>query len=548
MDTGHLQEIFKARFIKYLLVILVPFLASMLILYYLLQRKIIIPLEVLFNQSESLADKRLELPFVWSQQDEMGMLGQKLEKTRQSLHSAFQELEGLHGQAVRNSEEQKEINTLLQSEIKERIKVEEELRHHKDHLEETIRERTRELVVANENLLREFEERKRAEEERRLIALKLHRAEKMEVLGMLAGGVAHDLNNILAGTVSYPDLLLLKIDKDSELYQPLKEIQSAGKRAVAVVADLLTIARSAAITFSSHNLNNLIEEYFHSPEFQQLESSYLNVKIDLRLKAEQPCVYCSPVHVGKSLMNLMTNAYEASEDTGSITVATSNEIGHDAGRGVDIPYVVLSVRDSGTGIPQADLDRIFEPFFSTKQMGRSGSGLGLAIVWNTMAEHNGKVTVESNVEGTCFKLYFPSVPPAPRVSAKTGPVEYVRGSNEMILVVDDERLILQISERMLRELGYRVKTVSSGEEAVAFLREKRVDVVILDMVMEPGLNGKQTYEQIIKINPGQKALLVSGFAMNDDIRAALDLGVSTFLKKPYTMEELANSLHKTLRD
>lgn len=505
-------------------------------LFFLMRKKIIKPIEILVKQSEAIAKKELDQPFLWIQHDEMGQLGHSLELTRVSLRSAFRELEESNGQ--------------LQLEIGERMAVEKQLYEHREVLEKKIQERTQELQRANDNLKKEIGERQKAEEDRRQISLKLHRAEKMEALGMLASSVAHDLNNILAGIVSYPELLLLRLDKESDMRRPLIEIMGAGKRATEVVADLLTVARSTTTHLAPEDLARLVDEYLSSPEYRHLLSNHPGIKIDVRFHADDPIILCSIIHVKKCVMNLMTNAVEASGTSGSIVVEISNVFESqlmDGGRMVEQPLVVLSVRDTGSGIQDSDLEHIFEPFYSTKQMGMSGSGLGLAIVWNTMQDHNGKVTVESDVDGTCFKLYFPST--AQRVQEKLeneDVVEDYKGNGERILVVDDEPLLMDIGYDMLCELGYLVTKVRSGEEAVAYVATNHVDAVVLDMVMEPGINGLETYQQILKIHPKQKAMLVSGFAMNDDIRAALDLGVSTFLKKPYTMRQFGEALQFTL--
>lgn len=546
MDIKHLREILVQQIQSYLTIILIPFILSMFVLYLLIQGKIILPLEKLNSQSQDLAQKKLSQPFVWKQQDEIGQVGMSLEKTRIALHNAFTDLEAMHANTLENAQRQVNINLRLQHEIAERQKAETRLRKHKEDLEHTVNKRTVELVTANTSLLQQIEERKKSEEERRKIVQKLHRAEKMEALGVLASGVAHDLNNILAGIVSYPDLVLLKLKKDSEVYPLIVDIRAAGKRAAAVVADLLTIARGSALILTPHDLNSLVRDYFRSPEFQRLENSYLHIEVDFQLNACPSGISCSPIHVNKCLMNLITNGFEACGSSGKLTVSTSNLPPAEGYRQAGPAGVVLEIHDSGPGITPDHLEHIFEPFYSTKQMGMSGSGLGLAIVWNTMEEHNGAVTVESGPDGTCFSLYFPEevLDGQSRPEAKT--TAYNHGNGEIILVVDDEELILNISRKMINQLGYQAITRPSGESAVDYLKDNSVDLVILDMVMDPGMNGTRTYEQILKIHPGQKAIVASGFAMNDDIRAALDLGVSTFMKKPYSMEKLAQSLSETL--
>ncbi|TKB27105.1 response regulator [Desulfopila sp. IMCC35006] len=550
IDTSPLERTIASQSSRYLAIILVPFILSIFILFFLLRRKIINPIELLITQSEDLARKKLEKEFYWKQEDEIGLLGRSLEKTRQSLRRVFADLEKAKNQAVINASDLETSNSQLTEQISERIKIEQELRLHKQQLEQIVQQRTAELIKTNENLIREMKEKKKAEDERRNIEVKLHRAEKMEALGLLASGVAHDLNNILAGIVSYPEILLLRMDKENDLYKPLETIHSAGQRAASVVSDLLTIARNAATVRVQHNLNDLVQEYFSSPEFFQLQNISDKTHVELILEAHKPYVLCSTVHVKKCLMNLVTNSVEAigSGKRGTITVSTYNTIETERteNQAKEIEYIVLSIADDGPGIAEKDLENIFEPFYSTKQMGRSGSGLGLAVVWSSMQEHNGKVSVSSNSEGSCFKLYFPQAQVQDNQSATKKKETYIQGKNRTVLVVDDEPLLLTIAEDMLAALGFRVVTVSSGEEAVEFLQTATVDLVMLDMVMEPGINGRQIYEQIQRIHPGQKAFIVSGFAMNDDIQAALDLGVRSVLQKPYAINELSEAMKLAL--
>ncbi len=372
----------------------------------------------------------------------------------------------------------------------------------------------------------------------------------MEALGLLASSVAHDLNNILAGIVSYPEVLLMRMDKQNDLYKPLATIHSAGKRAAAVVSDLLTIARNAATVRVQYNLNDLVQEYFSSPEFFQLQNISDKIVIKFSFEATKPYTLCSIVHVKKCLMNLVTNSVEAigSDNSGTITVSTSNTIEREKieNQEEEIEYIVLSIEDDGPGIVAKDLENIFEPFYSTKQMGRSGSGLGLAVVWSALQEHNGKVTVSSNSCGSCFKLYFPQLKVQEKLSASEEKKAYIDGNNQTVLVVDDEPLLLAIAEEMLTTLGFMVVTVPSGEKALEFLQTGTAGLVMLDMLMDPGINGRQTYDQILQICPGQRAILVSGFAMNDDIQAALDLGVRAVLKKPYGMHDLSQTMKHAL--
>lgn len=550
IDTSQLEQTIAMQSSRYMAIILIPFLLSTIVLFLLLRRKIIKPIDILISQSEKLAKKHLNEEFHWHQEDEIGLLGQSLEMTRRALQAVFIDLEKSKNQAIIYSQELEAGNLRLKNEITERTKAERDLLHHKEQLEQTIQQRTSELLQANENLIREMEERRKIEDERHIIEIKLHQSEKMEALGLLASGVAHDLNNILSGIVSYPEILLHNMEKLNPLYKPLETISGAGKRAAAVVSDLLTISRNAATVRAPNNLNDLVQEYFASPEFLQLQA--ISDKIDLRfyLDATQPYILCSPVHVKKCLMNLVTNSVEAigKDNTGTISIATYNipKVTQSAAPEETSEYVVVSIQDDGHGINANDLDHIFEPFYSTKQMGKSGSGLGLAVVWNALQEHNGKVTVSSNGDGTCFRLYFPKAEVQGMIAVPKNEAGHAYGDNKTVLVVDDEPLLLTIAEKMLTELNFRVTTVPSGEKALEFFEHDTVDLVMLDMVMTPGMNGRQTYEQILRIHPGQKAFIVSGFAMNDDIQAALDMGVSAVLKKPYTIKELSDTVLLTL--
>ena len=411
------------------------------------------------------------------------------------------------------------------------------------------------IIVLNQTLERnnlELEERVK-ERTAKLHASEqqLYRAQKMEAIGLMAGGVAHDLNNILAGIIGYPELILGSIEKDSELRKPIEAIQESGERAATVVADLLTVARGVASTREVCNLNEVVQQYLQSPECEKQRKLYPYIIYQEQLLAENPLASCSSVHVKKCIMNLAINAAEAMAESGTITVATFNQSVDDVLAGERKmqagEYLVISVLDTGSGIAKSDLEHIFEPFYTRKKMGRSGTGLGLAIVWSTMEDHQGKVFVESSAEGTCFQLYFPASKEENVLSDMVGEEEQYLGNNEHILVVDDELQVLDIAAQMLQSLGYRVSSVSSGEAALQFVAEEPVDLMVLDMQMDPGMNGHRTYAEISKRYPGQKAIVASGFSDSDDVRAAFKLGVGGFIKKPFTMEQLGRAVKEALK-
>ncbi len=407
-----------------------------------------------------------------------------------------------------------------------------------------------ELDSIAKNANRMLRDKIQAEEEKNKLAEQVRRSQKMEAIGLMAGGVAHDLNNILSGIVGYPEVLLYDLPEDSGQRTALEAIHESGQRAAAVVADLLTVARGVAGTREIHDLNSLVREYHESPECVKLKSLYPQITFTLQFDVEKAPILCSSVHVKKSLMNIVTNAAEAISGDGNICVSTRKQLVTEAA-GADLnlepgDYFVLGVKDNGPGISAKDLEHIFEPFYTKKTMGRSGTGLGLAVAWNTMEDHNGTISVESNDQGTYFQLYFPVCREEQSAADAQKSSEKTVGHGEHILVVDDEEQLRDLAGRMLRRTGYKVDLVASGEEAVKFIRDRPVDLIILDMIMEPGMNGRQTYEEILKLYPGQKAIIASGFSESEDVKAALRLGAATLLKKPYQMEQISRAVHEAL--
>ena len=385
-------------------------------------------------------------------------------------------------------------------------------------------------------------ERKQAEEALRQSQEKIARLKKMESLGLLAGGVAHDLNNVLSGIVSYPELLLLDLPEDSRLRKPIETIEKSGHRAVAIVQDLLTVARGVATMKEPLNLNDIIREYLQSPEFHKDKEHHPEVTIKINLDNDLLNIAGSHVHIRKVTMNLVSNASEAIEVSGNVAISTVNRYIDKPFKGYDDvktgEYAVLAVSDDGSGIPSEDLESIFEPFYTKKVMGRSGTGLGLAVVWNVMQDHQGYIDVQSTENGTTFELYFPITREAIADRESSMPFGDYKGAGEKILVVDDVDTQREIGCNMLNTLGYKTKAVSSGEEAVEYLKEHTVDLILLDMIMDPGINGRETYERIVKDHPNQKAIIISGFAETDEVMEAQRLGAGQYIKKPITLERI----------
>ncbi len=403
------------------------------------------------------------------------------------------------------------------------------------------------------SIVRNITERNKSITEKEHLEKQLHQAKRMESIGMMAGGVAHDLNNILSGIIGYPELILQSIPEESELHRQISAIRDSGIQAAAVVDDLLTVARGAASIRENCSLESLILDYLQSLECSKLKSLYPNISIEYQFDAPHNIISCSQVHIKKCLMNLVTNSVESISTEGTVHISTRNHLQHMSDEDNESlkagEYVVLGIRDNGPGIARENIEHIFEPFYSKKVMTKSGTGLGLTVLWNTVQDHNGKIIVDSCDQGTLFQLYFPVVLPNEHLPADDArdPMDKPAGHGEHILIIDDETLIRDISRRMLEKLGYQVNSVASGEEAIEFVRETRVALIMIDMLMEPGINGYQTYKKILSLHPRQKAIIASGFSENKDVKATLSLGADGFIKKHYTITQLSQAIQMTLR-
>lgn len=431
----------------------------------------------------------------------------------------------------------KETLENLESEVEERKNAEYKLEQHRDNLEELVNERT--LALQKEH------------NERKQLEARLHLAEKMEAIGTLAGGVAHDLNNILSGILSYPELILMDLPEDSPLRPQIQTIHNSGKKAAAIVQDLLTLARRGVSVIAISNINKLVNEYIESPEYCKMISFYPDVIVQKDLGDALMNTCCSPVHLSKTIMNLVSNAAESMPNGGMLKITTMNIY-------IDTPlkgyeqvkegeYIRLIVSDNGIGIAKKDLSRVYEPFYTKKQMGRSGTGLGMSVVWTTVKDCKGYIVCESAEGfGTSFTLYFP----ASRLKledykTETFGYEYL-GKGEKVLIIDDIQEQRQIASEILERLAYDVASVSSGEEAIEYLKENSADILILDMVMEPGMDGFETYKNIVKINPGQKAIIASGFSNTENIKNTLKFGAGQHITKPYSIDIIAKAVKEEL--
>ena len=399
--------------------------------------------------------------------------------------------------------------------------------------------------------LRNIQSRKQAENERTLLTQRLHRAEKMEAIGTLAGGVAHDLNNILGGIVTYPDLLLMRLPDDSPLLRPLRAIRKSGHRAAAIVQDMLALARRSHIAKETVDCNQVISDYLSSPEHDRLMQNHPKVLIQTALQNDLNCIEGSTAHLSKVVMNLVANAAESIADEGVIHIQTSHQRFAEAYQGFErVPagdYVVITIQDSGSGIPAEHLESIFEPFYTTKKLGRSGTGLGMSVVWGTVHDHQGFIDVSSQQNvGTTIYIYMPAAGPRiiPEAAQSQSPQE-LKG-HERVLVVDDVETQRDVATAILADLGYKVVAVESGQAAVDHLKRHEVDLVVLDMIMEPGIDGLETLRQIHQFRPSQRAVIASGFSKTERVKKAQSLGAINFVAKPYAMQTLAAAVRSAL--
>jgi len=410
-----------------------------------------------------------------------------------------------------------------------------------ERLRRQVAERTEALAAANRRLQDELAERHRVEEQ-------LVHAQKMEAVGQLAGGVAHDFNNLLTAILAHAGALAEEAAPGSEAAESARTIEQAARRAAELTRQLLGFARRGKLLAAPTDLHLVLGEV------ARLLGRTLDKRIVVaqKLGATHPVVLGDAGQLQQAVLNLAVNARDAMPDGGVLTFETALREVEPAARAVRPglapgPFVVLTVRDSGQGVPAAIRDRIFEPFFTTKEAGR-GTGMGLAMVYGIVANHGGLVTLESaEGQGAAFSLWLPAhralpeaTRPLPPAAAPAGPADGT------ILVVDDEPLVLETSRRLLAGLGYRVVALAGGAQAVAWVHGGgRADLAILDLAM-PEMDGAATFEALRRLAPALRVLVSSGYERDGRVQALLDRGAVGFLAKPWRREELAAEVARAL--
>ncbi|MEN8153854.1 MAG: two-component regulator propeller domain-containing protein [Acidobacteriota bacterium] len=424
-------------------------------------------------------------------------------------------------------------------------------------LEKRVAEKTQDLMTEKNKCERAIMElEKKMSERSKELEIKtnqLIQAQKMEVIGSLAGGVAHDLNNILTGVVSYPDLLLRNIEEDDPNKKYVEIIKKSGEKAAEMVQDLLTLTRKGILNKENISINDIIRDFFESPEFNKIRQNTPNISIKTNLSGEQTTVFGSSIHITKAIMNLISNSAEAMPIEGVIEIGTESCYLNEPIKGYyDINkgrYIKISISDTGIGIDESDIENIFEPFFSKKRLGRSGTGLGMTVVWWTVKDHTGYIEVKSKKgEGTRFNIFIPASDEIPEIQTVQPPPSEISfmGNREHILIIEDDPDNRKFAEIILKELNYNVSSVNCGEEAVEFVKNSQADLLILDMIMDPGMNGLETYIEILKLKGEQKAIITSGYSESEDVKETLKLGAGKYIKKPYLRIQLARAVRAEL--
>ncbi len=383
--------------------------------------------------------------------------------------------------------------------------------------------------------------------EQRKMEAQLRQAQKMEAVGALAGGVAHDFNNILQVISGSVQLLLIKGDPSDSAAGYLTKIDKSIQRATELVRQLLTFSRKVESQKQSLDLNDEIGQA------AGLLGSALPKTIDIEVHLAEDLwpIDADATQLEQIILNLATNARDAMPDGGRLIFKTENVfldkehcrryLGLKPGR-----YVQLSIQDTGTGMNRETLDRIFEPFFTTKKIGQ-GTGLGLATAYGIVKAHGGQITCYSEIDqGTIFKVYLPAASAAAE-GAVEEPEEDIPAGVETILVVDDEIPILEVAQDLLSQYGYRVLTASSGKAALDIYRDQRgeIELVILDLGM-PGMGGDQCLEELMKLDPEVKIIIASGYPVEDRIEELADKGVAGFIGKPYRLAGLLQKVREVL--
>jgi signal transduction histidine kinase/ActR/RegA family two-component response regulator len=403
------------------------------------------------------------------------------------------------------------------------------------------------IQAVNQSLEQRVEQRTKslAESQERL-----HQAEKLEAIGLLAGGVAHDFNNQLTGIMAFADLIRVNSDDKREIQEYSENILAGARRSADLTSQLLAFARKGNILNVPVDMHHIVTDVI------SLLTHTIDKRITLRqqLGADPPTIFGDPTQLQNALLNIALNARDAMPAGGVMTFTTDivdlqeeycKTLPFDINPG---SYLRLCIADTGSGMDKQMAKRIFEPFFTTKELGK-GTGMGLSAVYGIVRSHSGAITVASEPEhGSTFCLYFPSQNAVVQIPDSSAESAFAEKDHGHILLVDDDDAVSAGSSKILQMAGYTVTVFKNGKDALDYFKDnwKSVDLVILDMIM-PVMNGKDTYIAMKSINPDIVALLSSGYCLSGEAQNILDMGVKDFIQKPFDIAELRLKIFTLLR-
>jgi PAS domain S-box-containing protein len=418
-------------------------------------------------------------------------------------------------------------------------------------------------IVGLVGINRDITDRVRAEQELKSAHAQVERVKRLEATSLFAGQIAHDLNNLLVPLLVYPGMIKKQLEESSQAYKDLSIMENTASQMADINQDLLALSRRGNVKQAILNVNDAVEEVMQSFVRTNVPAG---VEAECVAAAELPNVRFGPPQLVRVLQNLCQNAVDAMGGEGRLTVGTENAyLDKSFGNYVRVnrgEYVKITVSDTGPGIPEDVRDKIFDPFFTTKtNRSQRGSGLGLSVVYGIVRDHKGYIDLETEVgKGTTFSLYFPVC--REQTEQERARVA-TRGGSERILVVDDDPIQVEVLGRILSELGYKVMTGHTGEEAARMFEERArkqkaeqkglapheidfPDLVVMDMILGAGIDGAEAYRRILEIRPSQRALTISGYKDSDRVAAAQALGAGPHLCKPITFEGIAAAVREEL--
>ncbi len=380
--------------------------------------------------------------------------------------------------------------------------------------------------------------------DRKILERQLIHAQKMQSMGTLAGGIAHNFNNLLMGIQGNASIALLEVKEESPAHKNLINIEKLVRNGASLTSQLLGYAREGIFEIKPINLNLIVKE-----TSETFGATRKDIRIILDLEPKIAGVKADQGQIEQTLLNLYINSSDAMPHGGTLTIKTANVTDSDIG---DKPYkakkgkyILVSVKDTGCGIAPAIIDRVFEPFFTTKGLAK-GTGLGLASAYGIIKGHGGYIDV-SSIPGreTTFSIYLPSTDES-LVNEDTMADKFVSGAGT-ILLVDDEEIITYTGEQMLKKLGYNVIVAENGKKAIDIFEKehKNIDLVLLDMVM-PGMGGMETFDRLKELDSNVRVLLSSGYSLDGQAREIMDRGCNGFIQKPFTLNTISQKVREIL--